>query len=64
MLFDLDHVLVETRRLNVIHHRVVICEVELGIQPISRLDHIVVKPSEYNNEIYKWLYYDHKCERN
>ena len=45
MLFHLDHVIVDIRRLDVIHQRVGICEKEVGVIHVPRLEYIVVEPS-------------------
>ena len=42
-----NHVLVDVRRLDVVHQGVGICEEEMGLLPVPRLDDVVVEPIEY-----------------
>ena len=48
MVFHLNHVLVDVRRLDVVHHGVGIREEEMGLLPVPRLDDVVVEPIEDN----------------
>ena len=46
MILHLNHVLVDVRRLDVVHQGVRICEEEMGLLPVPRLDDVVVEPIE------------------
>ena len=48
VFLHINHVLVDVRCLDVIHQGVGICEEEMGLLPIPRLDDVVVEPIEYN----------------
>ena len=48
VVLHLDHVLVNVRRLGLVHHGVGICEEEMSVLPVPCHDDVVVEPLEYN----------------
>ena len=48
MVLHFDHVLVDVRRLDVVHQGVGIREEEMGLLPVPSLVDVVVEPNEYN----------------